>query len=270
MGRQIQLVYTPKGYLKFEAIIKQAPSGKTRLEFLSPRPFSGYVIVWGEEGGALIPPKRGRMSFPRFVPARDLWDIHLDLLSKSARVSQLGEEKVIGRKASVFLVKPAYVKGGYYKLWVDKATGIRLKTERYSPSGKLLFSISLVSLQLNPSLKEEEFEVPGFRTESRNYSLEEMEKLLHFRPLLPTYIPPGYKILHKRPFMDRRWKGVIIHLTDGLNPITIMETFSPRRHLNAPIPSQPEIVFLNIQGYSVFLTGNVDREVLEKVGRSLK
>jgi hypothetical protein len=270
LGRQMQIVYTPKGYLKFEAIVKQSPSGRTRLEFLSPRSFSGYVMVWGEEGGAVIPPKRGRMSFPRSIPARDLWDIHLDLLSKSAKVSQLGEEKVMGRETSVFLVKPAYVKGGYFKLWVDKETGIRLKTERYSPSDQLLFSISLVSLQLNPSLKEEEFRVPGFREKLKDYSLEEMEKLLGFRPLLPKYIPPGYRILHKRPFLGRKWKGVLIHLTDGLNPITIMETLSPHRHPNAHIPSNPEIVFLNIEGFSVFLTGNVDREVLEKVGRSLK
>jgi hypothetical protein len=153
---------------------------------------------------------------------------------------------------------------------VDKETGIRLKTERYSPSGQLLFIISLVSLQLKPSFSKEEFRIPGFREEPRSYSFEEIEKILHFRPLVPAYIPPGYKIVHKRPFFAKKQKGVLIHLTDGLNPITILETLCPHRQPNAPIPSQQEIVSLNIKGYRVFLTGNVDREVLEKMGRSLR
>mgnify|MGYP000372965728 CR=1 FL=1 len=270
MGRQIQLLSTPKGYLKFEAIVKQDSSGKTRLEFLSPPPFSGYVMIWGEEGGAVIPPKRGRMSFRHPFPARDILDIHLELLSKSAKINRLGEEKVMGRRASVFLIKPAYVKGGYLKLWVDKETGIRLRTERYSPSGQLLFSISMVSLQLNPTFKEDEFRISGFREKPRNYSLEELKNLLRFRPLLPSYIPPGYKIVHQSPFFMGKRRGILIHLTDGLNPITILETPHLPGHSNLPSPVQQGIVFLNIEGYSIFLTGNVEREVLEKIGRSLR
>jgi outer membrane lipoprotein-sorting protein len=270
MGKQMQLVYTPKGYLKFEAIVKQAYPGRTRLEFLSPSPFSGYVMVWGEEGGAVIPPKGARMPFHRPLPERNLTDIHLELLSKSAKISLMGEEKVMERKAIVFLIKPAYVKGGYLKLWVDKETGIRLRTERYSPSGQLLFSISLVSLQLKPSFKEEDFRIPSFGEKPRNYSLEELKNLLRFRPLIPSYIPPGYKIVHQRPFFMGKRRGILIHLTDGLNPITILEAPNLHRHHNLPPPIQQEIVFLKIEGYSIFLTGNVDREVLEKIGYSLR
>jgi hypothetical protein len=270
MGKQIHILYTPKGYHKFEVIVKHDSSDKTRLEFLSPPFFSGYVMVWDEEGGAVIPPRRGRMPFHHPLPPRYLMDIQLDLIWKNAKVTQLGEEKIVGRKASVFLIKPAYVKGGYFKLWVDKETGIRLRTERYSPSGQLLFSLSFVSLQLNPSFNKREFDIPRIGQKPKNYSKEELERLLRFRPLFPTFIPPGYKIVHQRPFFTRKQKGVLIHLTDGLNPITILETPTPHRHPAISFPSQPEIVFLNIQGYSVFLTGNVDREVLEKVGRSLK
>jgi hypothetical protein len=38
MGRQIHILYTPKGYHKFEVIVKHASSDKTRLEFVSPVP----------------------------------------------------------------------------------------------------------------------------------------------------------------------------------------------------------------------------------------
>lgn len=270
MGKQIYILATRRGSVRLEAILKKARPNKIRLEFLYPSSFAGYAMVLEGEKGAIIAPKGRKMLLPPLAPLGNI-DIHIELLSNSAKVSLKGEEKIIGRTAEVFLIEPAYVKGGYLKIWVDKQTGIRLKTERYSPKGKLLSSITLLSLQLNPSFEdEEEFEVPAPLVKPRDYSPEELQHILHFRPLLPSYLPPGYTILHLRPLFAGRQRAAVIHLTDGLNPITIMETPHIWKHPPLFNHYEQEIVTLFVKGLSVALTGNVERDVLEKIGLSLR
>lgn len=270
MGRQHYAIAAEKGFLHLEAIVKNGRSNKVRLEFLSPPSFAGYVMVWKEESGFIMPAKGKGMPLPYLAPAEDMRDINLELLSQSAKVSLKGEEKILGRTAQIFLIEPAYVKGGYLKIWLDKDTGIRLKMERYSPKGKLLSTISLLSLQLNPSLKEEEFTTPNPIAKAKNYSLEELQDILHFRPLLPSYLPRGYAIVRIYPLSVGKQKAAIIHLTDGLNPITIMETPHPLRQPSSPSTYEQETITLRVKGYGVALMGNVDKEVLEKIGLSLK
>ncbi|MGB9797418.1 MAG: hypothetical protein ACPLSK_02245 [bacterium] len=268
-ARQSYLIYTHRGYIKSEAILKKAQGGRTRLEFVSP-PFYGYVMVWGKEGGIVIPPRKGRAPSHLAIPTGDLIDIHLDLLSKSAKVSLEGVEYILGRQARVFLIKPAYVKGGYLKVWVDSETGIRLRTERYFPTGKLLSSISLLNLQIGPRFKKEEFIIPPQKVKPRDYSIEELKEILHFRPLFPSRLPRGYKIVYKSPIFAKGRGGVIIHLTDGLNPITILEIAKKHKLPPMPSPFSQEVVYMTVGKYGVYLTGNVEKEVLEEIGRSLK
>jgi len=272
MGKQIYILATRRGSIRFEAILKKARPNKIRLEFLSPPSFAGYAMVWEGEKGAIIPPEGKKKLLPPLAPVDKIMDMHLELLSKSAKVKLEGEQKILGRTAAIFLIEPAYVKGGYLKIWVDKQTGIRLKTERYSPKGKLLSSITLLSLQLNPSFEdeEEEFEVPAPLVKPRDYSPEELQHILHFRPLLPSYLPPGYTILHLRPLFAGRQRAAVIHLTDGLNPITIMETPHIWKHPPLFNHYEQEIITLFVKGLSVALTGNVERDVLEKIGLSLR
>lgn len=270
MGRQLYSLTTRRGVLKIEAIVKSANSDKTRLEFIAPSPFAGYVMIWKEESGVIIPPRGKRMPLPRFAPAEDMRGLHIELLSKSAKVSLKGEEKLLGRTAKVFLIEPAYVKGGYLKLWIDKETGIRLKTERYSPQGKLVSMVYLLSLQLNPPLKEKEFAVPKYAIDSQNYSPKKLQHILGFRVLLPSYLPPGYTVLHIRPLLVGKQRAVTIHLTDGLNPITIMEVPHPWKHPPLGSGYEQELVSLTVKGYGVVLTGNVDRKVLKNIGLSLE
>ncbi len=269
-GKQVYSLYTKVGVLRFEVVLKKAQPDKTRLEFLSPPTFTGYVMVWERESVAIIPPKGKKTHFLYFAPGESMEDIHKELLFKSAKVNLRGEEQIIGRTAKIFLIEPTYVKGGYLKVWVDKETGIRLKTERYSPQGKLISSVALLSLQLNPTFEEKEFEVPRPLVKPRDYTPEELKRLLGFLPLLPSYLPPGYTLLHIRPLFAGRQRAAIIHLTDGLNPITIMETIHPWRHPPLFGHYEQEVVLLRIKEYSVALMGNVAREVLEKIGLSLK
>ncbi|MBC7327708.1 hypothetical protein H5T87_06300 [bacterium] len=268
MGQQVYTVITEKGPLHFKSIVKYNKMGKTRVEFVSPPNFAGYVMILEKDSGVIIGPKGRIIPFPRYLQPDSVANVHIELISKSAKVSLIGEEKISGRSARIFLIKPAFVKGGYLKVWIDKTTGIRLKTERYSPDGKLLSSISLVSLQLNPPLREKEFNLPISPIQTQNYSLEELEKILRFRPLLPSYIPRGYKILHIHPLIAPRQKAILIHLSDGINPITIMESPSRGRYFKAL--DEHDTVMIKVKKFLVILKGNVDRKVLEQIGLSMR
>lgn len=269
IAKQRFMIITPRGWHTSEAILKKARPDKIRLEFLSS-PFAGYVMVLRGENGAIIPPKGKGMSFPTIAPFGDMMEINFELLSRSAKVSLRGEEKVIGRTAQVFLIEPANVKGGFLKIWVDKETGVRLKTELYSPQGKLISIVALLSLKLNPSFDKKEFEVPFPLVKLKNYTPEELHNILGFRPLIPSYLPPGYTILHCRPLFAGKHRAAIIHLTDGLNPITIMETPYRWGHPSFPGQNVEGFVFIKVKNYNVVLMGNVDKKVLEKIGLSLR
>ncbi len=267
-GEQVNLIVTRKGSFMVKGLVKWASPSKWRIDLTSPPPMRGTAILKREEGLFILKPKGHHAFPPSFLP-HDTLDIHLDLLSKSATVVFLSETKIMGRTALGFLIKPAHIKGGYIKVWLDKATGIRLRTERFSHSGQLLSTTYLASLEPAPSLKKEEFNLPFKAPHPRHFSQEEIRQMVGFAPLLPSYLPPGYAILHMSPLRMGRYSALLIHLTDGLNPITILQTSFPYKTLPPP-PYGQQSLLLNMGGKSIIVTGNVDKVVLERIGKSLR
>lgn len=268
-GKQVNIIVTRKGRFTVEGLVKWVSPSKWRIDLTSPPPMRGTVIL-KRDGGLFILKPRGRHAFPSPFLLHDALDIHLDLLSKSATVVFLGETKIMGRTALGFLIKPAHVKGGYIKVWLDKATGVRLRTERFSHSGQLLSTTYLASFTLAHSFddEEEEFNSPFEAPRPKHFSQEEIRQMVGFAPLLPSYLPPGYVILNMSPVRMGKYSALLVHLTDGLNPITIFQTSFPYKSLPPP-PYGQQSLLLNIKGKSVILTGNVDKAVLERIGKSL-
>jgi negative regulator of sigma E activity len=79
-----------------------------------------------------------------------------------------GQDTIAGRLADIVLVQPrADLAGPSRRFWVDRETGLRLRTEERAPDGRILSNTYFLSLELNPVLRDDDFAPPllpaGFR-----------------------------------------------------------------------------------------------------------
>ena len=113
-----------------------------------------------------------------------------------------GQDSIAGRLADVVLVHPAAGRAGSSRrFWVDRETGLRLRTEERAQEGRILSNTYYLSLELNPVLRDEDFAPPpipaGFPrtvdTQKRYATLEEAAKDgVIVRQ--PGWLPAGFRL----------------------------------------------------------------------------
>lgn len=113
-----------------------------------------------------------------------------------------GQDSIAGRMAEVVLVHPAPGRAGpSRRFWVDRETGLRLRTEERAQEGRILSNTYYLSLELNPVLRDEDFAPPpiptGFPrtvdTQKRYATLEEAAKDgVIVKP--PGWLPAGFRL----------------------------------------------------------------------------
>ncbi|HVK03849.1 MAG TPA: sigma-E factor regulatory protein RseB domain-containing protein [Armatimonadaceae bacterium] len=137
----------------------------------------------------------------------------------------VGEDRVAGRSAHIVAVTgPATVR----RFWIDKKTGLRLKTEEYNRSGKLLSSSSYSSVDLSPKFTEEDFRPPPdmrvVKDNRRRFdSLQAAEKA-GVKVARPRWVPAGYGLRNVEALRDGR--SVTLRYTNGIDVLSLTQ-FAP-------------------------------------------
>lgn len=224
---------------------------KTRWEFKgSPHGAGTVVIDDGYHAWELI--NGGRLvilhpSSPETTPAEE------ELLFDNYFLKQSGEGVVAGVPAQVLELIPRFSASPWYRIWVDPATGVVLRRERYRSTGELVEMAVFTEIQFY--VPEEEVFTPQIpkgaiiqRAEYYAVSLPlfEMEEKAGFKPWLPARLPPGYT-LTRSYLVSGRTPVLHLEYSDGLNYISLFQ-YPAEGRLCYP-PQAQRIGWEGTQGY---------------------
>lgn len=195
-------------------IYHQAPD-KTRIEGISPEHMAGMILV--QKGQSAYRWSKKRQTW---FPTR--WGVpeeHTDLLLQNYRVSFREEGTLLGRKVNEIHVRPKRDGNPSKTLWLDKETGLVLRSELLNCRREKVSSVHFHKLDLQPKgLSPELFDVKHISAERRR------ENAPPWKPIVPSYLPAGYIQTGVSSMELRDRRGAHLKFSDGLNTISLFET----------------------------------------------
>jgi negative regulator of sigma E activity len=159
---------------------------------------------------------------------------NISLIKENYSTSTVDGIAIAGRDSTLIEFIPKNnEKRSRYKIWVDKETGLALRTEIYNPENRLtlLSFFSKIDYTIPPA--EENFVLMVPKNTSlkavktrENMELVSLDSLVDFTTLLPKYLPKGFVIAGGRVKSYQTSKELHIHYSDGLSGISLFENSS--------------------------------------------
>lgn len=204
--------------------------GMTRYEYRAPE-LGGLVLI--DKGNTLI--RLNPATRTALVETVHQSPATVDLVLKNYQASLVGQERLLGRLVDVVTLKPRKGSGPSRKMWIDRLTGVVLRTEQYNSAGKLVSRSAYLSVDWNANPDDSLFAVPaGWKQvqsplqPERHLDKAELSKQIGFTVRQPSYVPPGFVLdgfhLVYRPNM---LASAHIRYVDGLNSISVFEQRFP-------------------------------------------
>lgn len=221
--------YLQGGEISSEVVVYRK-AGMTRYEYRSPE-LRGLVLI--DRGNTLIRVDPNTRTATVETVHRSPATVELVLRNYQAVLA--GQEQLLGRQTDVVTLQPKQGSGPSRKLWIDRATGVVLRTEQYNSAGKLVSRSLFLSLDWKASPADSLFAIPeGWRQvnaplqSEQHWEKEELSRRLRFTIREPGYVPPGFVLdgfhLVVRPNAQ---PSAHIRYVDGLNSISIFEHRCP-------------------------------------------
>ncbi len=206
--------------------------GRLRLEFLSPESVSGRLViddgvsVWQYE-----PSQHLVIHGPSFVHSAEGPE-RVEEFLRSALIAVLGTEDVIGRQ-TVVLAMETRDAGPSRRYWVDRETGVILRTEERDARGEIVFTSFFTRINFGLNLPSALFRFTppsGARAIDLYESGDPVPSPEALRQASGVWVPPTL------PFGYRFRTGAVVHhgsltstsasYTDGVRTLTVFVTAS--------------------------------------------
>jgi len=155
----------------------------------------------------------------------------------------------------------------YYEVDFDPVTSLVLAyTERDVVTGALMAEVAFESLDYQPDLTGLSLVSHLYPTTEHSISGGNLDSVFDFDPLIPSYVPPGYRVLD---MLERQeapdGPRAKVYLTDGLEvlvvasqkPMVVVGTPPPSRVWSTDLGSWTGMIG-EAQGYPVMTAGKVD------------
>jgi outer membrane lipoprotein-sorting protein len=272
--------------------VRWDPQQGMRRESIRPTP--GVILLDNWKKQYLYDPRERRWTesdtmLPR--PQGRIGDVLRRLYSGELKATLDGQDTIAGRAADIVRVEPK--KGGRgpsRRFWVDKATGIRLRSEEMGREGRLFSSSYYVSLDLNPKFRDDDFTPPAhavpMRKQKRSFrSVDEAHRAgLTFRQ--PSYIPSGFKLEVIDVYGDERDpKFIALRYRNGITVISLNQSRAdksprwmlegveknPRKGVFRELPRGGDRAYLWRDNDTAFaLIGNLNDDETRKIAVSVR
>lgn len=155
----------------------------------------------------------------------------------------------------------------YYEVDFDPVTSLVLAyTERDMATGALIAEVAFEALEYLPDLTGHTLISHLYPTTEHSISGGNLDAVFDFDPLIPSYVPPGYRVLDTLERQEAPdGPRAKVYLTDGLEVIVVASQ-KPMIGVGAPPPSRVWSTDLgswtgmigDAQGYPVMTAGKVD------------
>ncbi|NOX09454.1 MAG: hypothetical protein GXP22_08220 [Gammaproteobacteria bacterium] len=277
-----EFIYHGDGAIQAMRIIHQANEKGEKERLISLTGEAREVIRRNHSVICVLPKEKSVMideSQPR-SPLPTVFGRQLDDLKPYYRLQILADNRMAGQMSTVLSIqsKDDYRYG--YKLWLDKDTGLLLRSDILDVGGNILEQIMFTRIEVLDHIDDSYFEV---NEDQNTFALHDVKHQPKFSELMPDSVwhsvnlPAGFiKTHHYRHVMPMR-KDWVEHLvfSDGLASVSV--------YIDHPQEGQDEdevftggmsmgvvnIYALLISGYPVTAVGEVPLRTVEEIVRSL-
>ena len=289
-GTKTVTIWAGQGRASHVRVYHEAPD-RTRLEYLAAgdQP-QRIVVITGGRQVEFIPSRNEVIQ--RSAPEPDEAALTRQILPQilaNYTLSFRQIEPVAGRAARMIDVQSQFPGRPRLRVWIDTATRLILRLERYGPDGALREASAFLSIQINPVLSPDLFVLtpsPGAQIRTRqgggNLTMEEIAHQVGFTPQLPAYLPAGYQLVRSRVVTLRGRPTATFAFSDGVSTLTLFESLGPegaprngkRIRIGAAQGAAAQrgvatLVHWNSAGISFTLVGDLRQEELVQVATSV-
>ncbi len=202
-----------------------------------------------------------------------------ELLGKLNRVplTLQGQDIVAGRTADI--VSLGLPGGGTRRFWIDRETGLRLKTEEKSPDGRVRSSAYYLSVDLRPQLSDADFappvSAPGrplVKEKRRTFPTLDEALKAGVSARAPGWLPSGYTLSTVESTKER----VTLRYSNGMNLLSVARLANPPRRLLklgegfVPLPGVGQGYFVRGADASYLLLGSLPEAEFKRIAESLR
>lgn len=203
---------------------------------------------------------------------------HVDATSAGHyQVTELQKTRVSGRDARVIAVVPMDQLRYGYRVWIDEATAMPLKTQLRSSSGQVLEQIVFTDLRLPTHIADSELE-PA--VDARNYRrVQQLADAVDSRGLSISWeesvLPPGFRMtVSARQVLH---SGPVEHLvfSDGLASVSVFVEIGRKQPAEQGMDDAATIGSSSaystvVQGYRVTAVGEVPPDTVRAIAQSIR
>ena len=216
---------------------------RTRLEFLSPEGLAGRLVIddgnqtWQYEPRLNIVIQGASLAPPLGTSAERLVERY--------RISLLGVEEVIGRQAAVLSLTPRNGRGAR-RLWIDRLTGVALRTEEIDPEDGVVARTAFTRISYGLNFPDAMFRprIPaGARvltpTESAGplVALPALERAVGFKVEAPQALAGGFVLVGGEPVHGGPVVAAHVRYADGARYLSLF--VAPAARLGPPGRGEP-------------------------------
>ena len=269
-----------------EQWVKRDPKQGIRRESIKPE---GILLIDNQRRQFLIHQreKRYQEGKSQLADMKKRFQEALQTGQRALLLELQGTDTIAGRPADVVFVHPGDgLVGPSRRFWVDRETGLRLRTEERAPDGRILSNTYYLSLELNPSFKPDDFQPPplppGFKrildNQKRYKSLEEAAKDgVVVRQ--PGWLPMGYTLRTITVTREARPRTTLLW-GNGLTTISLVSVPNPmppmlHKLLNGtdsgivqPARGERSYAWKTAEGYALVI-GNLPDDQLKRISDSV-
>jgi len=237
----------------------------TRTEYVLPPTMHGTVILQ-------IGRERWRASsrdrrWQRVQQAAE--GGNLDLLLRNYALRTTGSELVANRPCVLLLITPKHEGNPSKRMWVDRATGLVLRSELLNWKQQIVGGSTFRDLEIDPDLSAQSrlldpppvAQAPPARSG------------LTFTPAHPRYVPPGYVFASTETVPLGKHLAAHLRYTDGLNTISLFQAparaFADQQPFAAAEYGFTQVITWRRGDVAYALMGDIDPLELRKMGNSL-
>jgi len=162
--------------------------------------------------------------------ARQKTEKNIQLVQKNYYVKVGEEQRLVNRSTFIVNLRPRVAGRPRHSIWVDKESGLPLKTEIYSPEGQLARLSTYSKIDFAPNLTGEDFKlrIPNKADvremeEKTNLELAAAERLFGEKVLIPTYLPSGFILRDIAVSFIGSNRRLQLLYSDGLSSISVFQ-----------------------------------------------
>jgi len=148
------------------------------------------------------------------MPDPAAWCAAPKVVGRNYRAKEIGFDEFLGRKVRVLRLRPRHRGRPSLDLYVDAQTDLPLKVTTYRPDGSLYRVAKFESVEFGEQIVEERNLHNVHKFIGTPVPLEDPQDSAGFRPLLPDYLPDGFRLVEAR-VKQRATPRLVLLYSDG-------------------------------------------------------